>query len=575
VTGRPRPAAATRQQRSALQHLREIARTGATPLLEVTELGLRGGVLAARVRLDTSGLTVAPGGLPVRADHEDVTVHLTAAYPLLPPVIEVAHDRFLGHPHVLQGSRLCIYLEPDVEWHPDHGEVGFLTRLWDWLRDATASRFDASSALYHPVGGVLHRTPGAPTVVVRRELDFQGGTTTWRRLHQRSPHRLDLSAWSADGFLVPVLRLPGPLHSGAGTTVARLYSAVRAQGGTPATFRLLPLLAQASAANPADVPAYFILAVPGPSGIDHLLCGRVAPHFMCGLRAAAVRDGPLLQPTPRDVESELTIEWCTVSEERASATTRRDAERPVQPFQGRHVIVWGCGGVGSWTAELLARAGVARLSLCDPAAVTGGILVRQDYGELDVGTSKAEALANRVRALRDDLRVDVIPGMSIVTGRGLPRCDAVIDATVSNTVGVMLRQVWQTTTERPLVARMSTDKATCTLAVLTVTTPGSGPDTETVDRVTGELVAEDASLQPFRGFWEPPQSGHELVPAPGCSTPTFHGSAADLVSICGSLTSLLGPHLGDASLTGSHLVAAPHTSTTATGHRWLDCSGRG
>ena len=107
----------------------------------------------------------APTGLEL-GDDEEFIVRIRPSL-FLPPIVEVDHTRFLGYPHVLQGQRLCIYLDPSREWCPSHGIAGFLSRLWDWLTDAAGGAFDASTAMYHAVGGVLHQADGTPTIVVR------------------------------------------------------------------------------------------------------------------------------------------------------------------------------------------------------------------------------------------------------------------------------------------------------------------------------------------------------------------------------------------------------------------------
>lgn len=60
-----------------------------------------------------------------------------------------------------------------------------MNRLWQWLADAAAGRFDPDTALYHPVGGILHHTPGAPTVVVREPVPHHIPGTGW--LTRRPP----------------------------------------------------------------------------------------------------------------------------------------------------------------------------------------------------------------------------------------------------------------------------------------------------------------------------------------------------------------------------------------------------
>ncbi|MFF3527180.1 ThiF family adenylyltransferase [Streptomyces rubiginosohelvolus] len=55
--------------------------------------------------------------------------------------------------------------------------------------------------------------------------------------------------------------------------------------------------------------------------------------------------------------------------------------------------VWGCGGLGSWIPEFVVRAGTSQATVSDPGTVSCGLLVRQNYVEADVGSSKAQAMA--------------------------------------------------------------------------------------------------------------------------------------------------------------------------------------
>ena len=50
-------------------------------------------------------------------------------------------------------------------------------------------------------------------------------------------------------------------------------------------------------------------------------------------------------------------------------------EAALSQFFGAHIVVVGVGGVGSWTAEALARSGVGKLTLIDPDIVDLGAAV--------------------------------------------------------------------------------------------------------------------------------------------------------------------------------------------------------
>lgn len=69
-----------------------------------------------------------------------------------------------------------------------------------------------------------------------------------------------------------------------------------------------------------------------------------------------------------------------------------------------HVIVFGLGGVGSYTAECLARSGIGELTLVDSDTVSLSNLNRQlEALTSTVGLPKAEAVARRIRDINPDI----------------------------------------------------------------------------------------------------------------------------------------------------------------------------
>lgn len=76
-----------------------------------------------------------------------------------------------------------------------------------------------------------------------------------------------------------------------------------------------------------------------------------------------------------------------------------------------HVCVVGLGGVGSWAAECLARAGVGELTLIDQDAY-GESNINRQLGALSstAGRPKAEVLAERARDINPDCRVHPLVG---------------------------------------------------------------------------------------------------------------------------------------------------------------------
>ena len=78
---------------------------------------------------------------------------------------------------------------------------------------------------------------------------------------------------------------------------------------------------------------------------------------------------------------------------------------------GSHVAVVGLGGVGSWCAEALARAGLGQLTLIDEDRVNLSNVNRQLCAlSSTLGISKAAAMAMRIRDINPDIRLNVIAG---------------------------------------------------------------------------------------------------------------------------------------------------------------------
>ena len=75
-----------------------------------------------------------------------------------------------------------------------------------------------------------------------------------------------------------------------------------------------------------------------------------------------------------------------------------------------HVVVVGCGGVGSFAAESLARSGVGRLTLVDFDLVCITNTNRQLHAmKGTIGKSKVEVMAERLRLVHPTARIEAMP----------------------------------------------------------------------------------------------------------------------------------------------------------------------
>lgn len=619
MSGRRNRPRLSRWQKSAQAELRALGTEFPDDLAVRLPGELNQGWLMVDITLNTDGLRPpAPGGLPLR-ESETFLVAIPE-HNLVPPHVLTRHTRFLGFPHVLAGSALCLYLDPAREWQPARGMRGLINRLWSWLDDAINARFDPSTALYHAIGGVPHATSGAPTIVVRHPVDESiraaNGHLVTRTDHRHDhhpgnptdgnaipmpifvlPHNLPFGA-GHDRLVDLLLRLdyadsPAPLiglaephphdeHEDASAVSAasprstgcerdlRLPGVDRPRDlsmppAPPTTATaLLTVLAASATRQPDGSPQYVLLGVPHPAGgPPHILGLRLPASVGDALRRAVrTRMTTIINLSSSDVPSDIGMEWCPVSDERPDVTVRRDETRPVNVLEGKIIHIWGCGGIGSWIAEFAVRAGAKKVVVCDPSTVTGGLLVRQNFTENDVGGTKANGLAERLRAISDFTEIEVHAGMLPADCESAATtADLIIDATISLAITQVIEAIAAEANRRATIAQVATDSRTGTLGLAVVSTPGGDSSIQQIDTAAGAAVAHASELEGYRAFWAEPGTDDELTPTRGCSAPTFHGSAADMAAIAGTLLTFVGLSV-QADASGAHLVALPHSGVT-------------
>lgn len=92
-----------------------------------------------------------------------------------------------------------------------------------------------------------------------------------------------------------------------------------------------------------------------------------------------------------------------------SRTAALIGEKNLQKLHNARIIVFGLGGVGSYTVEALTRAGVGALTLVDGDTVALSNLNRQLYAlHSTVGMKKTDVAAARVRDINPDCDVQIV-----------------------------------------------------------------------------------------------------------------------------------------------------------------------
>ena len=145
-----------------------------------------------------------------------------------------------------------------------------------------------------------------------------------------------------------------------------------------------------------------------------------------GPRPAPACDGPNRSDAPDDAPVKV--------HRRFDRLARLVGDAGMDRLHRAHVVVFGCGGIGSWAAESLARSGVGRLTLVDFDLVCVTNTNRQLHAmKGTVGKPKVEVMAERLRLVHPSGRIDARVCFYEATAReatlpGDERPDFVIDA---------------------------------------------------------------------------------------------------------------------------------------------------
>jgi len=461
-------------------------------------------------------------------------------------------------PHVQWKQYLCLYLAPDVEWNPSDGIYGFVDRLWEWLRRGALDQLDPTGAPVHPP--VTYTSSDAPLVVPHADTPSVGDKP-WlglAQLREKGEHRTDVIGWEPfpdeeqPKYVGAGVLLPEKMPFEFSKKVKRLLLVLSERGVSMK--ELLPLFLRTVARNPKEARLLLLVGTPmrGVRGHEelkqHLTAWRLDETASKSLRLALniTSDHEEIREIGEEAldiffawAEDASIEWCRVGENRSEITTRRDHDSPTSVFREKIVSLWGCGALGANVALSLARTGVKKLIIRDKGRVTPGVLVRQPYGDPDIGHSKVEALKSKLKNIRPDIEVDahhsdVLNGALSAKEGWTDESDFVIDCTASRIVRSKLERVRHESDVRPVpaISMFVSGDATRGMVVTTNERHSGGP--ADVSRKASIQTFDERSLLSFADAFHPEQKDEErFQPEPGCSSPTFVGSAADASALAG------------------------------------------
>jgi molybdopterin/thiamine biosynthesis adenylyltransferase/proteasome lid subunit RPN8/RPN11 len=566
-------------QQLALNQLEDIvARSnGALEILSEPFAGQSGGTVGVRLSLATRRYRQT-GGLALR-DRERLTLTLHPDFPFTVPALHFGHKRYIGTAHVQWGSYICLYQSSETEWAPADGLFGFFDRVAAWFAAAGAGQLDPEDAPLHPP---VAYTKSSTTFVMRANAPEIGDDVIYwlgrADLQKIRDTRFDVTGWTHlydwpeaqpdDPPVAAAILLNVPLPMEFPSKVKDLLDVIeKADVAFSMLFRLWRLFATIT---PAGQPAYFILGAPmrrkaaGAPLRQHLTVWEIEADALENLRAMFGDSGDGDEATSKLAEWMVTADarWCRVMEDRPELVHRRDRNTVAAGLKDKRILLFGCGALGSALAETVMRAGVSAVTLVDNGVVGPGLLARQRYRAIDIGLAKARVLKERLVDIGLPCAVEVAYhnlGKAALTHFTLDDWDLIIDATASTSVGHRIEQE-VAAQALPIPLMTLSVSASASDGCVTVRMPGfSGGPQQIARQAKIEAFASDARHPLVRAFWPERDEIAMFQPEPGCSAPTFIGSAVDIDFHAAALLNLgLGRVATlEATQASMDLIAAP------------------
>ncbi len=542
----------TSGQQRALRELERLRATDPNIFELVYKPYLKDGWLIAKVALNLGVMEMREDGLDLK-EREEFILYVPPGFPFDRPHLRVAHTRFAMFPHVTWVKTICLY-QSSVEWNPSDGLYGFFDRLKVWLGKAAINDMD-------PVEGPLepphHDTDFTQNpIVIRADAPCAAGEEwTGLAILEKHQNRTELVAWNdlsgewpkqgQPAFSV-ILSKAMPMEFP--TNGADLFQELEAAGMDRK--RIVTNLGVAALLTPEGEPIHLVLGLPMRRAIDGSQRLHIAVWTTDAERARALRSVLPENTDPEEILSlrkdlrealmvifELSnIKWCQVLEDRNEIVVRRDNGTPVAWFAGKKILILGCGALGSWVAEVIARAKPSIVHLVDNAKVKPGVLARQNFELDDIGSNKTDALARRLKAITHGCTI--VPygreAYAFVTEKKetLHDYDVVLDCTASTIFQMKLERDWgEFSGHTPSFISLIIDAQASHCLCVISPKDSSGGIWDAYLSLKIRLCIEGGHPALTTAFYSERAVEKMFQPEPGCSEPTFIGSTADVMAL--------------------------------------------
>ena len=518
------------------------------------------GWLIVNISIRIGPIETKQGGLELK-EREDFVLSISPDFPFTYPSTDVRHERFKSFPHVNWTRHLCLY-QSKIEWNPADGLYGYLDRLKLWLSRAAINDMDPVEGPLHPPVNIIDYNQ--KPFIIRANCPVEAGEY-WLGLAEllKLPNRFELVGWNdltgdwpAERYPALAIILPSSLPIEFPENGKDFFVELNKVGIE--RHRVLINLTHAAILTPENQNAYIVLAMPMRRSLDgktkhHIAVWTIDAENVNRLKTASssANDPEQIKMIKDEMKDliysifELSpIKWCPVMEDRSEIIVRRDKESPISWFSGKKVLILGCGALGSWAAEIIARTNPSVIYLVDNSMVKPGLIARQNYTLNDIGSSKAMALKQRLKLLTS-ANCDIqdfnreAHGFLTVNHDRINNYDIILDCTADNIFQMKIERDWEIFKEKtpPIISLVIDAKAQRCLTTVLASDSKCGIWDAYV-QLKNRICMEGARQDVISAFYSDRAVSDLFQPEPGCSDLTFAGSTADITSLVSAALNL-------------------------------------
>jgi len=510
--------------------------------------------------IDIGNIEKINGGLKFR-NREKFILYIPPDFPFVIPQLRVDHKRFAHIGHMNWVNWLCLY-QSKVDWNPSDGLYGYFDRLKLWIQKAAINDMDPIEGPLHPP--VIYNIDNSQnSFIIRQDIPIKAGEF-WAGFAEIQFHknRNEIIGWkdfseSINKDCQPALAiilsksLPFRFPRNGKDFFQELFK----QGIMKE--KILAILKYSSNLTQEDENAFWVLATPMRRSSD----GKIKHHVSIWiidrkdadyLRTAICKDEDTeeitklrkkLEDSIFEYLEKVPVRWCNVMEDRSEIVVPRDKESQTRWFYNKSVFVLGCGALGSWAAEMIARSNPKKIDLLDISKVNPGLIIRQNYTLEDIGCYKADALARKLKLItgKNNVKSYCCEAYLYIFKNldSFQNYDIVLDFTANQIFQMKLERDWRKLCNKsPIIISTIIDSVAQKYLCVNLCKNSSGGIWDAYIQLKNLLCFEDACQDFVNAFYTKQALEDLFQPEPGCSDPTFRGSMSDVISLISSAVNI-------------------------------------